>query len=1395
MPRIIDGTLADWTEADRLDYPGLGVTGVALYGTYESGQYVFGLSSSTVIGAGTTFWLNSDRNIATGQQVFGGTADTGAEFYIDFVTNLVTNTTSPFLYKAGGAFVSPITAAYSTDGKTVEFSVAAAAIAPVAPPASAGLDLKIDINNVTFVPGNYAGNTLTVKDAATLPPVTEHPPKIGIVYSETSAKSYFGGSDAGQMAYAQLFMAAQNQATAAGIPFDLLSETDLTDLAKLSTYDALVFPSFRNVAPDKVAAIQDVLTDAVYKYNVGLITAGDFMTNGPATATNLVGDVLPGDPYIRMKTLLDLTREGGSATVGGTAVAINATGSGFDGYGTNELVQSYAKMSTSWYASVDGKPVTPIATQTLTEDNITRNAVVGTETGGKNVHFANESLLGDNNMLQHAIDYIVGPTTGPDLSLHMSRDKAIVASRTDMDQAQEMADVNPEGNAPGIYDKLLPILEQWKEKYNFVGSYYIDIGNNPTGGQSTDWTVSKPYYDQLLQMGNEIGSHTISHPENTNLLTLAEIETEFGGSKTIIEQNLGQPIKGVAVPGAPEFLPVSKAVEQYYTYMTGGAALLGAGYPGAIGHLDPADSKVYIAPNMSFDFTLIGFQGKTVAEAAATWNAEFDSLTSHSDMPVIVWPWHDYGPTAWPLDPNVASKYTEALFTGFLDTASAFGSEFVTLADLAQRTASFGISDLDYSYDAAANIINATVTSADAGKFALDLGSLGTSKIKSVASAAGTGWYAYDDDSVFLDKNGEAVSISLGAISDDVTHLYDIADRAELLSVSGDGKNLSFSVVGEGKFLVDLANPTGQTVQVTSTTDTTFVQSLVGDKLALTFTGLGTHDVSVKMVGPAGGTNNPPTVSGPLTMAATEGGAAIVQDLLANATDPDPGDQSTLTVGPLSYATGTTVSANPPQGLTYDAAAHKLTVDPGSATFDHLALGATETITVGYEILDAKGAKAAQTSTITITGVNDAPKAAAALTATVTKGETASKYDLLTGATDADDNAVLTVANMTYAVDGGTATGTAPGGMSYDALTHMLSFDPKDNAYADLGVGVSRKILLSYDVMDEHGAFFQQTHTLTVNGAPAAGGGDGGGTPPGNGGGTPPGDGGGTPPGDGGGTPDSGSGGGGVIGGGGETAPEPLNRPYFGTVSYDVQSNAGEVYALYDAVFDRPSDVGGQQYWTNALDSGMSLQELAATLLQSPEGQTRFGTSDNTAFVESLYQSALHRSGEPEGIQYWSNALAQGTSKADVAMGFAFSGENVASIQPALDSGIFTSDSQAVDVSRLYYCLLDRAPDANGLQWHTDAFESGTSLLSIAQSFLGSSEYAAKFGALSDDAFVTALYDGALGRTPDMAGFEAWTSALESGAGRAEVALGIAGSPEAQNHLFSSIEAGWHLIA
>ena len=121
--------------------------------------------------------------------------------------------------------------------------------------------------------------------------------------------------------------------------------------------------------------------------------------------------------------------------------------------------------------------------------------------------FSTPGVMADNNLLWQAIDYAANDP-GISVSLDLSRFKAIVASRTDMDQAMEVDDVSPGAGRQGIYDKLLPLLAQWKQQFNFVGSYYVDIGNNPAGGETTNWAVSAPYYGQILALGNELGTHS-----------------------------------------------------------------------------------------------------------------------------------------------------------------------------------------------------------------------------------------------------------------------------------------------------------------------------------------------------------------------------------------------------------------------------------------------------------------------------------------------------------------------------------------------------------------------------------------------------------------------------------------------------------------------------------------------------------------------------------------------------------------------------------------------------------------------------------------------------------------------------------------------------------------------
>ncbi len=806
----LDGALGDWTAAARLDTPSNGAPGYALYGSYQGDAFVLAIQApaGVAIGANTTLWFNTDLNTATGYQIFGLPNIGGAEYNIDLGLD-----GRPALYTGGEiggrTLVSDaLQYAFSADGTVIEIALPSALVGD-----ARRADLLVDVNNATFLPGDYAGGGYRIGEKP--PPLPQDPSlKIAIVYSETSADAFYNKTN-----YGQLFMAAQNQAYQAGIPFDVLSENDLTDIAKLVGYDAIVFPGLSHVKAANLAAITEALTAASKDYGIGLIAAGNFLTNDET------GAAFAGDSYIRMKNLLGVTLDGFGSTSGIVLKATNTTHPVSDLYAPAEVVGQYSNISYLNFRDVSGAGQTLFSQQVAGGDV---SAVIATTTGGRNVHFASDAILGNNNILAEAINWSARGDA-PDVGLQMTRGNSLFFSRNDMDQSQESFD-NPE-----IYAAMNPIVEQWYRDYGFVGSYYINVGNNPPD-QTTDWAISRPYYQQLLALESEIGTHSYTHPHDTNILSAAQIQFEFEQSKQVIAQQLGIPVVGAAVPGAPENLQTSLAIIQYFDYLTGGYSATGAGYPGAFGFLTPdLASKVYFAPNMSFDFSLIGFRGLTPAQAEAVWAQEYAAIMNKATTPIIHWPWHDYGPTQWNLGDG-PSGYTLEMFTNFIQRAYADGAEFVTGADLAQRIESFVASDITIRQDG--DKIVATATGSDLGKFALDVAT--SQQIASVDN-----WYAFDGTKVFLPKNGGTFAIALGSGPADVTRIAELPMRAELLSASGDGTELEFALNGRGAVKVDL-KAWGANSVVASGADG---GSLAGEMLTLSLANLGAHTVKIDYVG------------------------------------------------------------------------------------------------------------------------------------------------------------------------------------------------------------------------------------------------------------------------------------------------------------------------------------------------------------------------------------------------------------------------------------------------------------------------------------------------------------------------------------------------------------------
>ncbi|GGK18195.1 DUF4214 domain-containing protein [Salinarimonas ramus] len=98
---------------------------------------------------------------------------------------------------------------------------------------------------------------------------------------------------------------------------------------------------------------------------------------------------------------------------------------------------------------------------------------------------------------------------------------------------------------------------------------------------------------------------------------------------------------------------------------------------------------------------------------------------------------------------------------------------------------------------------------------------------------------------------------------------------------------------------------------------------------------------------------------------------------------------------------------------------------------------------------------------------------------------------------------------------------------------------------------------------------------------------------------------------------------------------------------------------------------------------------------------------------------------------------------------------------------------------RLYQAAFARAPDAEGLGFWVRALDQGMALRDAAAAFITSAEFQQKYGtSVSDAAFVDALYQNVLGRSPDEGGAAYWQGELARGLARADALVSFSESPE-----------------
>jgi VCBS repeat-containing protein len=226
------------------------------------------------------------------------------------------------------------------------------------------------------------------------------------------------------------------------------------------------------------------------------------------------------------------------------------------------------------------------------------------------------------------------------------------------------------------------------------------------------------------------------------------------------------------------------------------------------------------------------------------------------------------------------------------------------------------------------------------------------------------------------------------------------------------------------------------------------------------------------------GVNDAPTVDAPISETATEDDPTFAVDLLEGASDPDTTD--TLSVSGLTLVSGDD------SGITIGT--NSLTVDPSA--YNSLAKGESEIIEYSYNVVDGNGGSTAQTATITIIGVNDAP----VLIVNDNSGaviEDAANPNLTDSGsltvTDADTTDTLTM-HVSYNDDavwtGGTLTLDQiidlSGGFTAD--TDSWDYTVANNDVQFLGEGETVTFSYVVTVTDGNGGTDSGTVTITIHG-------------------------------------------------------------------------------------------------------------------------------------------------------------------------------------------------------------------------------------------------------------------------------------------------------------------------
>lgn len=259
--------------------------------------------------------------------------------------------------------------------------------------------------------------------------------------------------------------------------------------------------------------------------------------------------------------------------------------------------------------------------------------------------------------------------------------------------------------------------------------------------------------------------------------------------------------------------------------------------------------------------------------------------------------------------------------------------------------------------------------------------------------------------------------------------------------------------------------------------------------------------------------------------------------------------------------------------------------------------------------------------------------------------------------------------------------------------------------------------------------------------------------------------------------------------------PDDLDTTSNTLMSYEPSS---QVYSAY-----RPFDLAALNwlYGGDGIGGDFGIDAQGRMLMGTASADQLTGSAGVDLLSGLQGNDTLDGGAGLDYVTYLDNRAAYRVSRTD--QGFAVVGTEGSDTLRNTERLVFDDVNVALDIDgtagtayRLYQAAFDRVPDAAGVGYWISVLDNGANLRNVAANFLGSAEFAEKYGTSLDNAtLVTRLYENILHRPPEQAGYEYWLKVLNDGGDRATVLTFFSESPENRDGLIGTIGNGFDYIA